>query len=476
MKELREKLASLANEIYRLRDILTKENRDFTAEEKAKWDQVNKDYDQGRERLTLLERAEKVQKDLSAPVGDPAIGKDDYNGKDAEKERRKQEKRTAREKEERDYLAANGGKPTAEDEALILQAWMRTQARKPLKRQHEWALKKCGVNARKLNRDFMDFQLGGNYRNVRQRYLPYAAAQRGSMAELEQRALALNLNTAGGYLVPEGFVQNLEVALLLYSNIRVVADVMRTASGQDLPWPSVNDTFNKGSILVENATVGNQDIVFGQTVLHAYKYTSKLVQVPVELLEDSAFDLAAVLGSLLGIRVARIQNDHMTTGTGVAQPTGIVTAATQGVQAGSSTALAWDDLYKLKHAVDPAYRVSALGAGWMFHDQILGFLKRLKDGAGRYLWQSGVSATAPDTIDGDPYTINQSMASTMSTGNRTVLYGAMKKYKVRDVTQMRLRRLVERYADLDQEGYVLFTRFDSTLLDAGTHPIQYIVH
>lgn len=479
--ELHARRKPLADEIVRLRNVVDKEARDFTAEERACWDKVNADYDGLTTQIQFAQRAEQVQKDLAAPANtgtfDPRsipydgrkaakkVWREEKRGRRAEREKRMDARRKELEVRQNKRLGWQRPDITEETRCHALQGWARAQSGRDLKWHHKDACRQTGVNP--YRRDLTLNALMRNYQDVRNLY----AGRR------EQRATqALNANVAGGYLVPEGFVQNLEIALLQYSNIRNVADVMRTASGQDLPWPSANDTFNKGAILVENATVGTQTVNFGQTVLHAYKYTSNMVQIPVELLEDSAFNLAAQLGQLLGIRIARIQNDHMTTGTGIAQPTGITIAATQGVAAASATAIAWDDMYKLKHAVDPAYRAPGMNASWMFHDTIFGFLKRLKDGAGRYLWQSGVSASAPDTIDGDPYTINQSMASTMATGNKTVLYGAMSKYKVRDVTQIRLRRLVERFADSDQEAFVMFARFDSTLLDAGTHPVQYLVH
>jgi HK97 family phage major capsid protein len=110
------------------------------------------------------------------------------------------------------------------------------------------------------------------------------------------------------------------------------------------------------------------------------------------------------------------------------------------------------------------------------HDQILLKIKQLKDGFGRYLWQAGLAYGTPDTLDGDPIFINQSMDSTVASTKKTVAYGALKKYKIRDVSSIRLRRLVERYADADQEAFVLFARADGNLLDAGTHPIKYMVH
>jgi len=43
------------------------------------------------------------------------------------------------------------------------------------------------------------------------------------------------------------------------------------------------------------------------------------------------------------------------------------------------------------------------------------------------------------------------------------------------VSTLRLRRLVERYADADQEGFVGFSRADGDLLDAGTDPVKHLI-
>jgi HK97 family phage major capsid protein len=455
-KALREKRAPLAQRIQELRDTIHKEDRDFTSEERANWEQVNKDYDALTLKIQIAERAESVEVEQRRRTGDGQPGRDDFNGQQT----RKAEKRAAKQRKKalkRDgWLATD---ITEEDRCLALQGWMRAQTGRELRTEHQEALAKCGLNP---NRRAIDLHLPRNYRGVRQ-------------LAAEHRALSIQVGAGGGYSVPEGFVNNLEVALLQYAMVRQFADVMRTTSGQDLPWPTVNDTSNKGAILQENATVSSQDVTFGQMVLKAYKYTSKLVLVPVELLEDSAFDMAATLGELLGIRIGRIQADHFTTGTGASQPTGYITAATSGVTAASPTAIAADDLYTLKHSVDPAYR-SQPGVGWTMHDQILLKIKQLKDGFGRYLWQAGLAYGTPDTLDGDPIYINQSMDNSIASGKKTVAYGALRKYKIRDVSSVRLRRLVERYADSDQEGFVMFMRADGNLLDAGTHPIKYMVH
>ena len=148
-----------------------------------------------------------------------------------------------------------------------------------------------------------------------------------------------------------------------------------------------------------------------------------------------------------------------------------MTAATLGVTAASAAAITGDELINLYHSVDPAYRA---GAGWVMHDNVVLYVRKLKDGDNQYLWQPGLQAGVPDRLLTAPVTVCQEMASTVEASAKTVLFGQLSKYKVRDVGTLRLKRLVERYAEYDVEGFVALSRHDGELLDAGTHPVKYL--
>ncbi len=442
-KELRERRAKLIADSRTILDAAETEKRELTKEEDEQFERLHVEQEKLKKDIDRIERQEKLDAEMRAPAGDPAIGKPDLDGRPGD----------------------GAATVTEEHRALALQAWCRRQMGLSVSTRHKEACKLVGVNTRS---NAFDFRLEKNYRTVRRQSRQAAWGKRAEYFP-EMRAQSINVNTAGGYTIPEGFVANLEVALLAYANVRDYADVMRTDSGQDLPWPTNNDTTNKGQILGENTQVSEVDLTVGQVIFHAYKYTTNLILVPAELLEDSAFNLAEFIGERFGVRLGRIQADHFTTGTGVGQPTGFLTAATLGITAASATAIAADELYATKHSVDPAYRPGAI---WTMHDNTLLAIKKLKDGFGRYLWQASLAGGRPDTIDGDPLMINQSMAALITNSAVVIAYGDFSKYKIRDVNQIRMRRLVERYADSDQEGFVGFSRHDANLLDAGTHPIK----
>lgn len=285
----------------------------------------------------------------------------------------------------------------------------------------------------------------------------------------EMRAQAVGTDSKGGYLVPEGFMAELVKSLKAWGPMLDpgVTRVLTTTAGNSIPWPTMDDTSNEGSLIGENTQVTESEVAFGTKTLDAYKYTSGVVLVSAELLQDSAIDVEGTVRSAMAERIGRIGNRHLTVGTGSSQPNGIVTAATAVTGVAAAAALTFDDMIELFHSVDPAYRDDP-SVRFMFNDGTLKSLRKIKDTVtGNYIWQpADVRTGAPATILDKPYSINQAMAA-IGASNKSVAFGAFNRYVVRMVREFAIRRLVERYADYDQTGFIGFTRLDGELLDAA---------
>lgn len=287
-----------------------------------------------------------------------------------------------------------------------------------------------------------------------------------------QAAMGVGTDSAGGYLVPDIFYDRLITAMMEYGGMRRVSRVITTASGADMLIPTINDLSNTGAILNEGSQVGTADPTVGQVALPTYMYTSKMVLVSLQLLQDSAFDVDTWLPQALGIRIARATNAHYTTGTGTGQPRGVVTAASSGATAASATSVGYDDLVNLLHSVDPAYRSNAV---FMFRDSTLAAVKRLKDSQNRPLWLPGMAVGEPDRLLGHPYVINQDVAA-VGASAKSVLFGDFSTYVIRDVQGIRVMRLVERYADYLQVGFLAYLRTGGGLADGGGGAVKYLSH
>lgn len=280
-------------------------------------------------------------------------------------------------------------------------------------------------------------------------------------------ALSTGTGSEGGFTTQNEFAAQLIEAMKAFGGVRQVATTLRSESGSQMDWPTTDATSEEGEIVGENAAVTEGDTTFGTIAHVVYKYSSKSIAVPFELLQDSEIDIEAYINSLLAMRLGRITNKHFTIGTGTGQPNGIVTAAGVGKTGatGQTTSLTYQDLIDLEHSVDPAYR--AMGAGFMFNDLTLAEIKKLADSQNRPLWLPGIASGEPDRILNRPYTINQDMA-VMAANAKSVAFGDFSKYIIRDVMQTQLFRMTDsKYTEKGQVGFLAFLRSGGNLIDVG---------
>jgi HK97 family phage major capsid protein len=265
----------------------------------------------------------------------------------------------------------------------------------------------------------------------------------------------------------------LETALKQFGGMRNVARVIRTSTGADLPMPLLDDTANVASIVGENTTLGTASLTFGQTTFKAWKYSTGIVLVPFELLQDSSVNVGEVVGGALGTRIARGTNADFTSGNGTTAPQGIVTAANVGLTSTTLGNVTYDEIVTLIHSVDAAYRQNGV---FMLHDQTLAAIRKLKDDGGRPLFWSDAQSLASGiegTILGYKYVVNNDMPALATASAKSILFGDFNAgYAIRDVQDVQILRLAERYADVGQVAFVGLSRHDGRVIDAGTHPVQ----
>ena len=290
------------------------------------------------------------------------------------------------------------------------------------------------------------------------------AEERSVMGEL--RAQATSPDSAGGYLVPQDFSNELDMATLFTGEVERLAKKLNTAGGALLDYPTINDVAVSAALTSEAAAVGVQDMTFGNKQLSAYNYTSQ-VKVSAQLLQDSAFDLNGFLAEAMGERIARATNAAFTTGTGSSQPQGIVTGATLGKTAASATAIAADEILDLIHSIDPSYRNKA-SFGLMAHDNVIASIRALGLGSANDfpIFIPSMEAGTPDKLFGYNIYYNNDMASSIATGAKTLVAADFSKYVVRSAGGVQFVRLNERYMDTMEIGFIASVRKDSAVLDS----------
>ncbi len=286
------------------------------------------------------------------------------------------------------------------------------------------------------------------------------------MAEL--RAQAAGTDNKGGYTVPKEMQARIVEQMKAYGGISSVAQILNTADGHTIMWATADGTTEEGELIGENVAATEQDVEFGSAELGAKKLSSKIIRVSNELLQDSGVDIEAFLASRIAQRIGRAEARYLIQGTGLgspAQPKGLQASVTGVTQAAAATAVTWQDLNALIHSVDPAYR-NVGNTRLAFNDNTLKALKEMVDGQKRPLWLPDVAGVAPATILGHQYVIDQGIAD-IAAGAKFAYFGDFSRFIIRRVSGMTLRRLVERYAEFDQVGFLAFHRFDCVLEDTS---------
>lgn len=287
------------------------------------------------------------------------------------------------------------------------------------------------------------------------------------LQERGSRALGTAPDSAGGYLVPDAFRGTMTETMKAFGGLLNICSLITTDTGADLSWPTNDDTNNEGALLSEAAQVPEQDITVGERELGAYTFTSKLVKVNWQLLQDSAFDIESWLPRKLGERLGRAVAGYLCTGTGVKQPEGITTAVRVGKTgaSGQTTSIIYDDLIDLEHSIDPAYR--GPNCRFLMNDSTLKVIRKLKDGDQRPLWVPVPAPGFSATINGWQYTIDNKMPVPAASA-KSLLFGDFQAgYVVRQVRGVQTVRLNERYADTMQTGFFGYSRVDGMVDDAS---------
>lgn len=289
-----------------------------------------------------------------------------------------------------------------------------------------------------------------------------------------RNTMSTTTGSEGGFTVDSQVATSVLDALKAYGGMRQVATVISTSGIGSMSFPTSNGTSEEGEIIAENQTATDADVSFATIGLPVYKFSSKVVAVPIELLQDSNVDIEAFVRARLVTRLGRITNKLFTVGTGSGQPNGVVTAVSAGVTAANSTsqvtAVTYDSLVELQHSIDPAYRESGR-VRWMFNDNTLMKLRQVKDDSKRPIfvpgYDQGNPQGAPDRLLGAPITINQDMAS-MAASARSILFGDFSAYYIRDVMAVEMFRFTDSaYTKKGQVGFLAWMRTGGNLIDVG---------
>ncbi len=300
-------------------------------------------------------------------------------------------------------------------------------------------------------------------------------------AVMVRNTMSTTTGSEGGFTVQPLVATSLIDLIKAYGFMRMVAAQITTANGVDLAYPTSDGTAEVGELVAQNVSAADADADFGTRALNAYKFSSKVITIPIELLQDSSIDILAMVFKRMRDRIGRSQNAYFSTGTGVAQPLGLFAAAGVGKvgAAGQVASVIYDDLVDMVDSLDAGYLLGAPpdggkpGAmpGWMFSQAMRKVVRKLKDTAGRPIWtpsyDEGASAKTPDLLLGYPVNINND-APAPAANAKSMAFGDLQSYTIRDAMDVTMFRFDDSaYMKKGQVGFLAWSRAGGNLMDTG---------
>ena len=283
---------------------------------------------------------------------------------------------------------------------------------------------------------------------------------RGRVTPEVYNALQVGTLSEGGYTVPDEFDRQLIDGLMEENIMRGLVHIIKTGSGEHkIP---VVASHGAGSWIDEEQSIPESDDAFSQVTLSAHKFAT-MIRVSRELLNDSAFDIAAYIAQEFVRRAGAAEEEAIISGDGSHKPIGLLHAtlgAQTGVTAASQTAITADELIDMQHSLKAPYRRKAV---WIMNDATISAIRKLKDGQGQYIWQPGIKEGAPDMLFNQKVLMSNYMPL-IGAGNKVILYGDYSYYWLAEREGRTMERLNELYAVTDQVGFKMTERLDGRLI------------
>lgn len=292
----------------------------------------------------------------------------------------------------------------------------------------------------------------------------------GNSRVMEQFAQTIAGSGAeGGFTVPDGFVAKLTERLKAFGGIAAIADEITTSTGESLRWPYIDDTANKAVIAAEDTQAASgADLVFDSIELGAFEYDAtgaggNPIEVSLPLLQDSAFDIEALLLRLLGKRIGRKQADHFAVGAGGTEPVGLLSKAADTMTATVTSLAVAEHILQ----VDSEYRNSG-NARWVMSDTSLAKVWTAQATTNEPLFQPGRTLNGKpfDTLYGYPITIDPAAGDLVAFGD--IAAG----YIIRRVRGVQL--LVDPYTAQKRRAvqYHAWARADANIQDSNAYSVS----
>jgi HK97 family phage major capsid protein len=299
------------------------------------------------------------------------------------------------------------------------------------------------------------------------------AANRGHLLKPEeQQALdevrAMSLTpSGGGYLVP--FQLDPTVIITANGSNNEIRRVSRNVVATGNTWNGISAGLVSWSWDAEASEVSDDAPTFAQPAIPIYMARG-FVPISIEALEDEANVTGNVAELLAGGREV-LEAAAFTTGSGVGQPTGVITALTGGsseVASATADTLAVGDVYGLWGSLPTRYRRNAT---WVGNTLIYNRIRQFDTAGGSALW-ANIGGGTPDTLLGRPAIEAEDLSGTITAAqnNRVLVVGDFQNYVIADRIGMTVEFIPHLFGTTNgrpkgQRGWFAYYRTGATVVN-----------
>ena len=272
----------------------------------------------------------------------------------------------------------------------------------------------------------------------------------GFRERAEHRLALATDDAAGRNLVPVDILEPPVDTLDFIGDALSAFRQFNTATGNPARVPQFDDAAKKGTLVaqgaVQNPAVADVPDPTAATFV-SQTMRSGAIDVPMEAIRDTTFDLTGYAVRQAVRRLRRGWNELLTTNGYNANPQGAIGSATlSSFETASSTAVTWQELARLRYDVNRAYRVGSEGVaggftlemmegmiGYMVSDSFEYQMTIMADTQNRPLYLPSVRAMTPAMFNGYPVIVNGDMAAFAADADNAVAFGNFATFGFRKV-------------------------------------------
>jgi len=284
------------------------------------------------------------------------------------------------------------------------------------------------------------------------------------LTDVEKKALTVSNDSTGGYLAPPEYVNELLKTVTEISPIRSVARI-RSTGQRSVQVPKRTSTFSAAWVAESGTRSETTGYNVGLEEIPCHEHYA-MVDISEQDLEDTVFDLEAEMQSEFAEQFAKAEGAAFVSGNSVGKPEGIMTNGDVGESdSGHASTLTADGLITLVHSIKSEY---GRNGTFIFNRTTLAAIRKLKDTAGQYVFQTGMSLQAgvPNTVLGSPYIEVTDMPDVAANAYPIAFGDFRRAYMIVDRVQLAVLRDVYTQATSGNVRYIARRRVGGQIVQA----------